>query len=100
MPTLHEPLVCRPSVIEAAGMILARGDWCTVEVCRDVPQQRWEPRLMICRDGPLVVADALEEWVAADGSEDVRLAGYSRDRLRRDERAPVVLFHVAGIGAA
>jgi hypothetical protein len=100
MPTLSEPYVCRPSLIEAAGTILARGDWCTVEVCRDVPEQRWEARLMICLDDPLVVADAIEEWVAADGSEDVRLAGYSRDRLGRDDEAPVVLCHVAGLRGA
>jgi hypothetical protein len=99
-PTMHEPLVGRTAVIAAARTIVAGGRWCAIEVCRDVPEQHWEPRMLICLSDPLVVADAVEEWVSGDPSRDVRLAGYSRDGLRRDDEGPLVLCHVAGVEVA
>jgi hypothetical protein len=101
MPNSTQPsLARRADVIDAARAIVARGRWCAIEVCRDVPEQRWEPRLLICLPDPLVIADALEEWIAAEDGLDVRVAGYSRDGLRRDEGGPVLLCHVAGLAVA
>jgi hypothetical protein len=90
-------LACRTAVIDAARAIVARGRWCAIEVCRDVPEQRWEPRLLICLADPLVIADAVAEWNAAEDTLDVRVAGYSRDGLHRDEGGPLLLCHVAGV---
>jgi hypothetical protein len=99
-PVLNSPLACRAEVIATARSIIARGAWCAIEVCRDVAEQRWEPRMLICLADPLVVADAVEEWVVADPDLDVRLAGYGRDGRERDDDGPVLLCHVAGVAVA
>lgn len=82
-------------VLAGAQAILDARLWCVVEVCTDVPAQTWEPRLLVCRDDAEVVATAADDWFRQEPEHDVRLAGYTRDTLRRVDGAPAPLCHVA-----
>ena len=83
---------CRraPAVVVSAtaGGLVARGLWCVVEV--RVGDGAWEPRLVICERDVDVVVGVVDGWRAAPG-EAVRLAGYTRDTLRRAAFAPPAL---------
>jgi len=87
---------CAPLRAAARATLDARL-WCVVEVCLDVPAQTWEPRLLICRDDPDAVAAAAADWIREAPERDVRLAGYTRDTLRRVDAAPAPICHVAGL---
>jgi len=98
-PLLHPPVALdREPFVAGAQAIIDAGLWCVVEVCLDVPAQRWEPRLLVCRDDVLAVARTAAEWTCASPDQDVRLAGYTRDTLVRVDEAPAPLCHVAGFG--
>ena len=84
----------RSRVAEAAQSILDEDGWCVVEVCVDVPAQRWEARLLICDGDPEVVADAIEQELACDWDSDLRLTGCDRRTLRPDPGKGSHLCHV------
>lgn len=81
--------------LDAAEAIVMRGLWCAVEVCPDIARQRWEPRALICRGERVGIAAAVAGIVAAEPGLDARIAGYTRDGLRRVDDAPVALCHLA-----
>ncbi|MBK5115312.1 MAG: TetR/AcrR family transcriptional regulator [Thermoleophilia bacterium] len=85
----------RAASAEAADEILSRRLWCVVEVCVEVPQQRWERRLVICYESGADVADALAEYAGSVPEYDIRLNGCSRTDLRLDSGAPAHLCYLA-----
>jgi len=87
----------RTALVAGAQAILDEHLWCVVEVCVDAPVQNWEPRLLVCRDDGGAVATVVDDFIWAVGGQDVRLAGYTRDTLRRVDEAPAPLCHVAGL---
>lgn len=87
-------------VIAAAEAILRRGLWCGLEVCADVPAQRWEQRLVVCRTDPDAVAGVVAEWSRTEPDQDVRMIGCRRGDLRPDRTAPARLVHLARLGGA
>jgi hypothetical protein len=80
-----------------AAAILGAHLWCVIEVCRNVAAPEWEPRLIIFDDSVAGVADAIAAFISDFPGRDVRIAGYTRDHLRRNGRAPTALCHVAAI---
>jgi len=86
-------------VAGAAQSLLDAGAWCVLETCVDVPAQRWEPRLLVCRDDADAVADALVHEIGIDPGSDVRIAGYDRRTLRRAPALRAHLCYVAELAA-
>jgi hypothetical protein len=60
-----------------------------------VSVQRWEPLLLICERDPADSAISIAECIEGYPASDLRVAGYTRDTLRRVEQAPIALCHVA-----
>jgi CBS domain-containing protein len=85
----------RTDVVAAAQSILDRGGWCVLEVCVDVPGQRWEPRLLICDRSADAVADAVAREVRREPERDARLTGCDRRTLRPDPGMGAHLCHLA-----
>jgi hypothetical protein len=88
----------RERVVTAARSILDAGGLCVLELCADVPAQRWEPRLLLLDRQPERVADAVVGEVARPGTPDARLVGYDRCTLRTDPALGVHLCHLAQLG--
>jgi hypothetical protein len=75
--------------------IVDAGLWCAIEICIDIPAQRWEPRLLIClTDVPEIVREIVR-WIDDVPMWDVRITGYTREELCREHQAPTALCHVA-----
>jgi hypothetical protein len=75
--------------------IVEAGLWCVIEICIDIPAQRWEPRLLLClTDVPAILREIIR-WIDAVPMWDVRIAGYTREELCREHQAPTALCHVA-----
>lgn len=87
----------RAALIEAAEEIVARNLWCVVEVCVDVPDQRWERRLVIFRKEGSGVAEAIAGWVRRAPGQDVRLNGCRRTDLRLVAGAPTHLCYLTSV---
>ena len=85
----------RSHVIAAAQSILDRGGWCVLEVCVDVPGQRWEARVLIFHLVAGAVADAVEEEIAYEPERDARLTGCDRRTLHGDPGLGAHLVYVA-----
>ena len=85
----------RERTVAAAGFVLEQGGWCVLEVCRDVPRQRWEPQLVLCERDPEVVADALEAETERQPGRDARLSGCDRRTLRPAPSMGAELCYVA-----
>jgi hypothetical protein len=68
----------RSSTVEAAQVILDHGGWCVYEACLDVPEQRWEPRVVIFKRSADAVANAIELEVESEPFYDARLTGCDR----------------------
>jgi hypothetical protein len=81
-----DALRAQPVVLTStAAALLGLGLWCVVELRAD--DRPWEPRLLICeRDSARVLA-VVADWELAPG-EQLRIAGYTRDTLRRVAFAP------------
>jgi CBS domain-containing protein len=90
---------CDPDAIAAAGPILDEGLWCVLEVCLDVPAQRWEPRLIVFQRDAHEVAAAVSAWIAQEPGSDVRLSGCDRSSLRPEPGVPPRLCYVAATPA-
>jgi hypothetical protein len=84
-----------PAWSEVPRAIVDAGLWCVVEICTDVPAQRWEPRLMLCLTDVVALLREIVGWIEDVPMWDVRIAGYEREALWRDEAAPTALCHVA-----
>ncbi|HVW47652.1 MAG TPA: hypothetical protein VHA76_11400 [Solirubrobacterales bacterium] len=91
--------VDRGAIVAGAREILDARLWCVVEVCLDVPRQKWERRLVIFRRDPDAVADAVAEWVESMPHADARLSGCTRTSLRTVAGAPTCLCYVADVPA-
>ncbi len=98
-PTLTEPTQQPPPVLDdfdgslAAWTKVARsitrgGMWCVFEVRSDPGDERWEPVLMLCTEDGSIISTELAAAITDHPRSDVRVAGYTRDTLRRVERAP------------
>lgn len=84
-----------PAWRPAARAIVARGLWCVVEVCACGPTQLWEARLVVCERDCEQIASAIAQCIADWPQVDLRIAGYTRDGLRRERHAPAAVCHVA-----
>jgi len=78
-----------------ATAIVQKGLWCVIEVCLDAPSQRWEPRLLVCESSVEGIGEAIAGWSVTSPAIDARIAGYTRERLRRVDSAPTALCHLA-----
>lgn len=67
-----------------ASRIVDAGLWCVIETHDGAG---WEPRLAILRRDVGGILAAVADW-SAPGAGAARIAGYTRDRLRRDDSAP------------
>jgi CBS domain-containing protein len=85
------------AIAAAARPILDEELWCVLEVCLDVPAQRWEPRLIVFHREAHEVAAAVREWVDREPDRDVRLSGCDRSSLRPRAGVPPRLCHVAAM---
>jgi len=81
--------------VPTASAIVDAGLWCVIEVCVDTAADEWEPRLLICHNDTQGILRAVAEWIAGVPTLSARIAGYTRDRLRRVDWAPIALCHVA-----
>lgn len=88
----------RSVVIAAAEAILARGGWCVLEACTDVPRQRWEGRAVFFHRTAEAVLDAVEEELAVEPDHDARLTGCNRHTLTGDDELGAYLIYLAGAG--
>ncbi|MEA2250584.1 MAG: hypothetical protein QOG70_826 [Solirubrobacteraceae bacterium] len=88
------------AIAAAASPILEEGLWCVLEVCLDVPAQRWEPRLIVFRRDGREVAAAVGAWIAQEPDRDVRLSGCDRSSLRPEPGVPPRLCYVAATPAS
>jgi hypothetical protein len=66
-----------------------------LEVCVDVPGQRWEPRVLMCVRDPGSVADLVSQEIAREPGLDARLGGCDRRTLRPDPTMDSELCNVA-----
>jgi hypothetical protein len=72
----------RAQTINAAQRILDQRGWCLYEVCLDVPNQVWEPQILIFDIAAEAVADTVEAEISAEPDYDARLSGCDRCTLR------------------
>ncbi len=86
--------LCRERLVAGAGTILSGDLWCGLEVCVDPAAQRWELRVIVLRDDPEDVADAITQWLLSDDGADWRLRGCPRN-LRGELPPNTLLIHVA-----
>jgi CBS domain-containing protein len=93
------PLLARSRVVHAAQSILARGGWCVVERCVDVPHQRWEARILIFHSVAEAVAEAVEEEIAYEPEHDARLIGCDRGTLRPNSVMGAHLIYLSAVPA-
>ncbi|HEX7300471.1 MAG TPA: hypothetical protein VF257_15850 [Solirubrobacteraceae bacterium] len=84
-----------PPWTDVPPALVDAGLWCVIEVCTDVPAQRWEPRLVLFLTDAVALVREVAAWIEDVPMWDARVAGYARDALRRDEAAPTALCHVA-----
>jgi hypothetical protein len=82
-------------VDQSTGGDRRRGLWCVIEICADVPAQRWEPRLLLCLTDVVAILGEIASWIKDVPTWDARIAGYTREEPWRDDRAPTALCHVA-----
>ena len=87
------------TLLTAARCLLAEGHWCALEVCVDVPAQRWEPRLVIFAREAEVVAEVVAEEILLDGNRDARLVACDRRTLRPVLTIGAHLCHIADLTA-
>jgi hypothetical protein len=85
----------RSHVLGAVRSILDQGGWCVLEVCVDVPRQRWEARAVIFDLAAEAAADAAEQEIACDPELDARLTGYDRRMLQPDPGMGAHLVYLA-----
>jgi CBS domain-containing protein len=85
----------RSRAAAAARLVLDRGGWCLLELCVDVPRQRWEPRVLICERDPEAVAVAIESEIARQPQLDARVTGCDRRTLKPDPALGSQLCYVA-----
>lgn len=74
----------RSEVVSAAQAVIDAGGWCVLELCIDVPTQRWEPRLLVCNERADDVAEAVGIELVLDPACDARISGYNRCTLLRE----------------
>jgi CBS domain-containing protein len=82
-------------VIAAAQAILDQGCWCVLEICSDVPSQRWDAELLIFNLVAGAVADVVEEEIAQEPGQDARLTGCDRATLHP---VPEIGAHLCYLG--
>jgi hypothetical protein len=76
---------------EAASSIVRAGLWCVIETRTGAADRPWEPHWLICITDADGVASAIAEWLSGRADGYARLAGYTRDTLRRDGQTPTPL---------
>jgi hypothetical protein len=81
--------------LAAAGQIIQNGGWCVLEVCVDIPRQRWEPRVVIFDLSSEAVASEVAQQIDYEPARDARLAACDRRTLRREPGAGAYLCYVA-----
>ncbi|HEY8764064.1 MAG TPA: CBS domain-containing protein [Solirubrobacteraceae bacterium] len=89
----------RSRAVAGAQSILDQGGWCMLELCVDVPAQRWEPRVVIFGGVAESVADRVADEVSYDAGLDARLSGCDRRTLRPIPGMGASLCYVADIPA-
>jgi hypothetical protein len=87
----------RSRIVAGAQAILDVGGWCVLEYCVSIPEQVWEPALLIFDRVAEAVADAVLAELAAEPAQDARLTGCCRRTLQPDETMGAYLCYVAGI---
>jgi hypothetical protein len=90
-------LLNRTRLRAAARAILEQRDWCMLEVCVDVPNQRWEPRVVICVHNADTVVDAVAGQVTCEPDRDARLVGCDRRSLRPEPTKGSHLCYLADL---
>ncbi len=86
-------------MLVAAQTILDQGGWCVVELCVDIPRQRWEAQLLIFDLLPDAAADSIEQEIADDPFRDLRLTGCDRRTLKPAPEMGAHLCYVAASSA-
>ena len=81
--------------VAGAQAILDQGGWCVLDVCVDVPAQRWESRVVICGRVAEAVADKVAKEIMYDSERDARLSGCDRRTLQPNPAMGAHLFYVA-----
>lgn len=66
--------------------------WCVIEARSGGADAPWEPRWLICLSDEDRIVSAVADWFSTRPIGEVRLAGYTRNTLRRDERAPTAVI--------
>jgi CBS domain-containing protein len=89
----------RVSLIAAAGAILEQGGWCVLELCADVPRQRWEAQVLIFDLCAEDVADAVLEEIMLEPAQDARITGCHRRTLRPEPEMGAYLCYLAEVPA-
>ena len=85
----------RSRAVAAAQAIIDQGGWCVLEVCVDVPSQRWEARVLIFDLTAEAVADTVADEIMYEPERDARLSGCDRRTLRPDPAMGAHLCYVA-----
>jgi CBS domain-containing protein len=86
--------------VAGAQSILDQGGWCVLEVCVDVPTQRWEARVVIFARLAEAVVDKVAEEIMVEPERDARLSGCDRRTLRPIPAMGAVLCYVADTPAS
>ena len=81
--------------VAGAQSIIDEGGWCVLEVCVDVPSQRWEARVLIFHLSAEAVADTVADEINYEPQRDARLTGCGRRTLRPDPAMGSHLCYVA-----
>jgi CBS domain-containing protein len=90
----------RLRAVAGAQSILDQGGWCVLEVCVDVPAQRWEARVVIFGLTAEAVADNVATEIACESERDARLTGCDRRTLRPIPAMGAHLCYLADAQAA
>ncbi len=87
--------VDRSSVIAAAQAILEQGGWCVLELCTDVPRQRWDAQVLIFDLDADAVAGAVAEEILLEPAHDARITGCDRHTLQPEPGMGAYLCYLA-----
>jgi hypothetical protein len=79
----------------AAEQIIQAGGWCVIEVCIDIPGQRWEPRVYVLDRAPAAAARKVGEQIEYEPERDARIAGCDRRTLLPDPAMGSYLCYLA-----
>lgn len=84
----------REPALRSVRAFLEAGAWCALELCSDIPAQRWQPRLIVCDGRPSFVVDAIAQELDREPNADARITAYHRARL---EALPGIPSHLCQV---